>query len=210
MTHFCSQNEKKANVAERGIKTIKSRLSRYMTQNQTHRWIDVLANVTKSYNATYHRTIRMTPEQVKKNDEAYIWMSMYDHASRTKIKKNRNKYISTSFHFRVGDKVRISHLRQPFDREYDERWTGEYFVIKSRITKQKIPLYQLQDIDGEDIKGTFYEGELQKELVDRDAMYRIENMLRYKGNQAFVKWWGWPKKFNSYIPKSSLKHYKKS
>lgn len=31
VSHFCSQNEKKANVAERGIKTIKSKLSRYMT-----------------------------------------------------------------------------------------------------------------------------------------------------------------------------------
>lgn len=66
VTHFFSQNEKKANVAERGIKTIKSRLSRYMTQHQTHRWIDVLTKVTKSYNATYHRTLRMAPEQVKK------------------------------------------------------------------------------------------------------------------------------------------------
>lgn len=41
VSHFCSQNGKKANVAERGIKTIKSKLSRYMTQNQTHRWVDV-------------------------------------------------------------------------------------------------------------------------------------------------------------------------
>lgn len=96
MSHFCSQNEKKANVAERGIKTIKSQLSRYMTQNQTHRWVDVLANVTKSYNATYHRTIKMTPEQVKKKDEASIWMNMYDHAPRSKVKKIRNKYIWTS------------------------------------------------------------------------------------------------------------------
>lgn len=211
VSHFCSQNEKKANVAERGIKTIKSKLSRYMTQNQTHRWVDVLANVTKSYNATYHRTIKMAPEQVKKKDEASIWMNMYDHAPRSKVKKSEiNISGPLRFHFKVGDKVRISHLRQPFDREYDERWTGEYFVVKSRMVKQRIPLYHLQDIDGEDIKGTFYGGELQKVLIDRDVMYRIEKVLQYKGNQALVKWWGWPKKFNSYIPRSSLKHYKKS
>lgn len=35
VTHFFAQNEKKAKVAERGIKTIKSRLSRYMTQHKT-------------------------------------------------------------------------------------------------------------------------------------------------------------------------------
>lgn len=59
VNHFFSRNEKKANFAERGIKTIKSRLSRYMTQNQTHRWVDVLPNIIKSYNSTYHRTIKM-------------------------------------------------------------------------------------------------------------------------------------------------------
>lgn len=56
------------------------------------------------------------------------------------------------------------------------------------MVKQRIPLYHLQDIDGEDIKGTFYGGELQKVLIDRDVMYRIEKVLRYKGNQALVKW----------------------
>lgn len=96
------------------------------------------------------------------------------------------------YSFRVGDKVRISHFRQPFDCDYDERWTGEYFVIKSRTTKESIALYQLQDIDGENIKG-----KLQKILVDREAVYRIEKVLRYKGNQVLVKWWGWPTIQNS-------------
>lgn len=72
VTHFFSRNEKKANVAERGIKTIKARLSRYMTIH---------------------------------------------------------------FKFKIGDSVRISHVHKPFDREYDERWTGEHFIVKSRLIK---------------------------------------------------------------------------
>ena len=206
VTHFYSLNEKKANVAERGIKTIKSRLSRYMTQNQTHRWVDVLPEVIESYNATYHRTIKMAPNQVKKSDEPYIWMSSYDHYA----KDQNNKSKTSSFKFKIGDSVRISHLRKPFDREYDERWTGEHFIVKSRSTKQSIPIYQLQDIDGEEVDGTFYQAELQKVTITDDTVYRIERVIRYKGNRALVKWWGWPNKFNSYIPKSSLKYYKKS
>jgi hypothetical protein len=215
VTHFFSQNEKKANFAERGIKTIKSRLSRYMTQHQTHRWVDVLTRVTKSYNATYHRSIKMAPEQVKKSDEVYLWMNAYDDNRNKKSKLETNSSAHavprrTRFKFKTGDNVRISHMRQPFDREYDERWTVEYFVVNSRSIKQNIALYRLRDIDGEDIEGTFYEGELQKVIVGEDAMYRIEKIVQYKGNQALVKWWGWPKKFNSYIPKSTLKDYKKT
>lgn len=209
VNHFFSRNEKKANFAERGIKTIKSRLSRYMTQNQTHRWVDVLPNIIKSYNSTYHRTIKMAPNQVKQRDEPYIWMSVYDQPTKEASSKPK-KAKTIHFKFKIGDSVRISHLRKPFDREYDERWTGEHFVVKSRSTRQSIPMYELQDIDGDNVEGTFYEGELQKVIVDDDSVHIIEKIVRYKGNQVLVKWWGWPKKFNSYIPRSSLKYYKKS
>lgn len=53
-------------------------------------------------------------------------------------------------------------LRGAFEREYDERWSGEHFVVKSCSFKQGIPIYELQDNDGEDIKGCFNQQELQK------------------------------------------------
>ena len=67
--------------------TIKSRLSRYMTQNQTHRWVDVLPEVIESYNANYHRTIKIAPNQVKTSEEPYIWMSSYDHYAKNQNNK---------------------------------------------------------------------------------------------------------------------------
>lgn len=169
----------------------------------------MLPKIIKSYNATYHRTIKRTPNQVKKSDEPYIWMDAYDSASKN-VNHKPSLTKTIHFKFKIGDFVRISHIRKPFDREYDERWTGEQFNVKSRLIKQTIPIYELQDIDGEDVEGTFYEGELQKVTITDDTMYRIERVIRYKGNQVLVKWWGWPKKFNSFIPRSSLKYYKKS
>lgn len=102
VNHFFSRNEKKANFAERGIKTIKSRLSRYMTQNQTHRWVDVLPNIIKSYNSTYHRTIKMAPNQVKQRDEPYIWMSVYDQPTKEASSKPK-KAKTIHFKFKIGD-----------------------------------------------------------------------------------------------------------
>lgn len=69
------------------------------------------------------------------------------------------------FKFKIGDSVRISHVRKPFDRDYDVHRTGEHYIVKSRLIKQTIAIYELQDINGEDVEGTFYEGELQKVTI---------------------------------------------
>lgn len=209
--HFFTQNEMKANYAERVIKTLKSRLSRYMTKHQAHRWVEILPKVTESYNSTYHRSIKMAPKQVKKSDEPYIWMKNYDYASSDSSNSKQSTLVKNrQFKFKIDDMVRISRLRGAFDREYDERWSGEHFLVKSRGFKQGIPIYELQDIDGEDIKGSFYQQELQKVTITDDTLFRIEKIIKYQGNKALVKWYGWPKKFNSYIPRSSLKYYKNS
>lgn len=209
--HFFTQNEMKANYAERVIKTLKSRLSRYMTKHQSHRWVEILPKVTESYNSTYHRSIKMAPKQVKKSDEPYIWMKNYDYASSDSSNSKQSTLVKNrQFKFKIDDMVRISQLRGAFDREYDERWSGEHFLVKSRGFKQGIPIYELRDIDGEDIKGSFYQQELQKVTITDDTLFRIEKIIKYQGNKALVKWYGWPKKFNSYIPRSSLKYYKNS
>ena len=95
-----------------------------------------------------------------------------------------------------------------FEREYDERWTMEYFVVDGRGKKQKIPFYTSKDITGDPIQGTFHRTELSKVAVTEDTVYRIEKVLRQRRGQALVKWVGWPVKFNSWIPSSDLKDYK--
>ena len=62
---FVTHNVVKASYAERAIKTIKSRLIQCMTHKQTRRWVDILPDITASYNATYHRSIKRTPRSVK-------------------------------------------------------------------------------------------------------------------------------------------------
>lgn len=60
--HFYTQNELKASYAERAFKTIKSKISRYMTRHQIRRWIDILEPIILSYNSTVHRSIKMAPK----------------------------------------------------------------------------------------------------------------------------------------------------
>ena len=64
VNYFVTQNVVKASYAERAIKTIKSRIMRYITYSQNPRWIDILSVITESYNKTYHRSIKKTPASV--------------------------------------------------------------------------------------------------------------------------------------------------
>ena len=203
---FFTQNESKANYAERAIKNIKSRISRYRSRHQTNRWIDVLNQITGSYNHTYHRSIKRAPSAVREKDQPEIWKIQHDtKASREKMIEKGGSV--TRYKFKVGDTVRISHLQRPFQREYDERWTYEYFVVRSREMKQGLAIYTLKDAADDAVDGTFYESELSKVIVTEETTYRIEKILKRKKNEVLVKWWGWPKKFNSWIPKQDVYLY---
>ncbi|MCG8432149.1 MAG: transposase family protein, partial [Candidatus Omnitrophica bacterium] len=122
--HVTMRNETKAMYAERAIKTIKTKLFKYMTQEGKFRWIDVLADVTKAYNHTQHRSLGRSPVEVTKDTEDESRIQQY--FLRRKVKPK------SSFKYALGDVVRISRLKRPFERQYDEKWTGELFTVKKR------------------------------------------------------------------------------
>ena len=59
----------------------------------------------------------------------------------------------------------------------------------------------INDLNGEEITGTFYEKELQKSNQEE---FRIEKVIKRKGNRIYVKWKGCNNSFNSWIDKASL------
>lgn len=198
--HFVTQNEVKANYAERVIKTIKGRISKYFTKQQTHHYIDHLQDFAHSYNHTYHRSIKMAPADVNTSNEADLWEEQYVRPYRP-VKPAR-------FKFALGDHVRISYLRNVFTREYHEKWTVEIFTVKHRFRRQGLPIYKLKDYRDEDVQGSFYEQELQQ--VDMPEVFRIEKVLKtrkVKGKkQHLVRWAGWPPQYDSWINDEELQN----
>ena len=204
-----SLNETKAAYAERAIKTIKMRLYRYMLKHFTYRYADVLNDVVKSYNHTKHRALGQAPSEVNEENEAESRLDQY--LIRTKYQAPPRKNMKRKYTFKVGDKVRISHLRQAFDREYQEKWTGEIFTVVRRYWVQSQDVYKLKDWGGDPIEGTFYAAELQPVTEDPNQEYRIQEVVkkrsRNKRKEVLVKWMHWPKKYNSWIPEEDVKHY---
>ena len=191
---FAQNTEIKANYVERVIKTIKSKMYRY-------NYIGELQKISGSYNKTYHRTIGMTPNKVTKGKETNLCWKMY--WLKKVSTESKSKTIRKPFRFKVGDKVRITYIRDIFTREYDEKWTSEIIKVTQRIMRGGLPIYRLKDFHDEEIKGTFYQSELQKVDVRDDDIWKIETILKTKGKgnnkQYFIKWLHWPKKFNSWI-----------
>ena len=58
--------------------------------------------------------------------------------------------------------------------------------------------YVISNLDGEEIAGTFYEKELQK---TKQKEFRIEKVIKRKGDKLHVKWRGYNNYFNSWIDK---------
>ena len=68
--------------------------------------------------------------------------------------------------------------------------------------KNTVPwTYVINDLNGEEIIATFYEIELQK--IDQQE-FRIEKVIKKKGNKLYVKWKGCGNSFNSWIDKKNL------
>ena len=63
--------------------------------------------------------------------------------------------------FQVNDHVRISKDRNIFAKVYTPNWWEEVFLI-TKIKNTVRGNYAINDINGEEIVGTFYETELQK------------------------------------------------
>ena len=200
--YFPTQNETKASTSERAIKTIKTKLYRYFTYKDNYGYLAVLQNIAESYNKTYHRTIGVSPADVKESNAEEVRLSTYFAGqNKTKPDLKRCKY-------KIGDYVRISHLKNVFTRAYDETYSGEVFQVYKRYHRGILPIYRLRDLQQEEIKGTFYESELQKIVVDPNQTWRVEKVLKSRGKgqnkQYFVKWKYYPKKFNSWINASDI------
>ncbi len=188
---YTTENEDiKASVVERFNRTLKTKMWKYFSFKNTLRYVDVLEDLIQSYNETFHRSIQMAPSEVDARTEAIVRGRLYG-----------PEKIGTALKYAVGDKVRISKARRIFKKGYLPGWTEEIFVVSARLRTDP-PTYELNDSDGEPVKGKFYEEELQK-IVKYDDVYRVEKVLRTRRRagkkEYFVKWKGYPNKFNSWV-----------
>ena len=178
---YSTHNEGKSVVAKRFIRTLKNKIYKYMTSVSKNVYIDKLDAIVNEYKNTYHRTIKMKPK-----DNTYI---------------NIDKEVNDKDHkFIVGDHARILKCKNIFTKRYTANWSKEIFLINK--IKNTVPwTYVINDLNGEETIGTFYEKEFQKTNQEE---FRIEKVIKKKGIKLYVTWKVYGNSFNSWIDKKDL------
>ena len=119
-----------------------------MTATGKNVYYDVLDDVVSKYNNTEHSTIKMKPIDVKDNNK------------RVYIDEHNEK----DCRFKVGDRVRISKIKNIFAKGYTPNWSKEIFIVNK--INDKVPYtYNIKDLNGKEIIGSFYDRELQKSIL---------------------------------------------
>ena len=195
----------KAAVAERVNKTLQILIYKYLTQNETVRYIDVLPRLVSTYNKRGHRTLEnMSPRDGDKPENEPHLQAIF-HERYEKIARHKTKKLS----FKVGDLVKVKTEAKKISsssRAYAEQFKGEYFSVIRINRTMPIALYYLKSVDtGEHIEGGFYAQELQRVRGD---VYRIEAVLKRRVRRGvreiYVKWKDFGPQWNEWIREDSV------
>ena len=165
---YSTENKEKSNVVERWNRTMKDKMFKYFTENSTRKYIDILDEfVNRTTTRSIHPLKWLQPKpakdktKIKSGEICTVIVITVQISPERKMPK-----------FSIDDNVRITKKKGIFDKGYTPRWTEEVFTV-SEVHYTDPITYKLKDLNGEEIKGSFYEQELQKTTQE---MFRIEKL----------------------------------
>jgi hypothetical protein len=169
-----------------------------MALRASYRYVDKLDEILNIYNNKKHRTIGVTPNKAAtKKSEKILQQTVY---------KNERPFVKNP-RFKVGQFVRVSKYKNPFDKGYFSNYSSAIYKIHS--VNRKFPnSYRLSDYYGKNILlGSFYDQELLP--TKHPDLFLVEKILQKKKvngvDMVLIKWSGydeptWEKKSNILEP----------
>lgn len=174
-----SKTKLKASVVERFNRTLKTKIYRIFTHNKNTKYSNILNDILESYNNTFHRSIKTSPNLVNKKNEKKIFNTLYGDMNTF----NYDNYIK--FKFRRGDYVRISNEKKIFEKSYTPNYSKEIYVICKQIASIP-PRYNICSLDNEEFSYNFYTEELQK-VSNSEFPYDTFKIIEKKGNKLKIE-----------------------
>lgn len=199
--HLFASNTEKAAMCERAGQTLQRRLHRFMTHNNTYRFLPILQAMVKSINDTPHSSTGVAPNRFTQADVYRSWEDNY-------LKHLPHIPDPRPFRFKPGDTVRASLLRRGLDKAYRGTYSPQVFTVTGR-RKTRPHSYELSNIKGEPVAGLFFEEELIAAKDRPGRFYMIKKVHAERVNpqtkrkEVLVSWDGWPPSVRDWIPKTA-------
>ena len=197
--HTTHNPDIKGAVIERFNKSLKIRMYKYFTKNNTCRYLNVINKLLTGYNNSVHSTIGMPRSKVNPSNIYSVWKRM--NSLWTKIPQGRVKY-------KLGDLVGITKETVKFVKGCKQTFSTEIFRVVKVIQRVPQPVYKLSDFQSQHIEGHFYNYELVKVTVSPDTEFEIDKIVRTRKNggiKHLVQWKGYDKTFKSWINATDIK-----
>jgi hypothetical protein len=147
-----------------GIRSIKTRLYKHMSESGRNKWTHVLQTIVHSLNRLPKHALGMRrPSSITRDHPlsppssplaAADALSSGQRSSSSS--RRRHKFIS-----KLGDRVRV-RIDAPRigHKGYEARFSRPVYVIRVRIEHANVPCYRLRTLGGGHIQGLFYHSEL--------------------------------------------------
>jgi len=147
---FTTSSPVKVSYVERMVRSLMGRISRYMTEKNTKRFVNKLREFEVAYQNSYHRSIGRTPASVNRENESEVWDALYAKRIRPKAVKDILK---------LDARVNIKTTKAAFVKGYAPNFEDKvYKVVKVFQTKPKT--YQVENESGVILERRFYKPEL--------------------------------------------------
>ncbi|KAL3087172.1 hypothetical protein niasHS_005411 [Heterodera schachtii] len=184
-----TSSKKKAAVAERAIRTLKTRLYKYFSAKNTSAWVDVLPKFLTAINNSVCRATGLKPNEISDVNAREVWKRVYGEGLVPAKKRPKIK---------AGETVRIPEPKHIFEKGYIPNYSDHVHTVdEARSTNPQH--YLLKDYYGTKLKRKFYLPEITKVQVDENTMYRIEKKykerMRDGKKEILVKFIGFPEKY---------------
>ena len=206
--HSSAERELHATVAERANRTIKDRLYRFFSVENTLRWIDVLEDIVDDINNSVCRMTGMKPIDVNEVNGPVLQRRLYIRHTEYPVAKRPK--------FEVGDYVRVQVRKILFAKGWN-KYTDKLFRVTAIEEDQGMNLYRLEDTLQRKLPGRFYERELVKAVHFSETTTRIAGVVRTaagqprrrrnpngEGYQQLVRWVGHGPEFDSWVDENVL------
>jgi hypothetical protein len=197
IVRYSTHGDHKAVLVERLNRTLKSQMWKEFTELQTNNWITRHESLLTWYNMKPHSSLdQRSPYSLSRWPQGFIALNIC-------IDKKPDSFLNAKY--TIGDVVRVSRAKGIFEKGYTANWSQEQFTIVG-VRESKCsdpPTYRLEDYDHNEVKGGFYEPELQ--LVKYPNIFLVESVLHHdkKNKRMLIKWLGFTEKHNSWIPEEN-------